>query len=239
MNQDKRIRVLLDEISNMLDANKSLESILGNAVTLAVLTDDIEYKKLFELHIDGFDRSRKWSGPVKKWPSGRLSKWDVVDAFFSDRKEMQGENIQTHSLSHLEFLFNKIRDLSSDASNSDALIQEASISNVLGKIRSRVLQFLHAVEEDLLRREKKQDHKQLRKTVGTKIFIGHGRSSVWMTLKDFLMERLSLSCVEFNSETPAGKSTKERLEEMMKDSCFAFLIMTGHTQIIRCMQGKM
>jgi len=49
----------------------------------------------------------------------------------------------------------------------------------------------------------------------------------WVKLKDFLVDRLSLSYVEFNSEAPAGKSTKERLEEMMNDSCFAFLIMTA------------
>ena len=80
MNQDKRIRALLDEISNMLDANKSLDSILGKAVRLAVLTDSIEYKKLFELHINGLDQSGKMSGPVKKWPSGRVPKWDVYSA---------------------------------------------------------------------------------------------------------------------------------------------------------------
>ena len=60
-----------------------------------------------------------------------------------------------------------------------------------------------------------------------KIFIGHGRSKIWIELKDFLVERLKLDWVEFNRESPAGLSTKERLEEMLNQSIFAFLIFTG------------
>jgi len=63
-----------------------------------------------------------------------------------------------------------------------------------------------------------------------KIFIGHGRSSVWRDLKDYLTERLKLSYEEFNREATAGLSTKERLEEMLKVSSFAFLIMTAEDE---------
>jgi predicted nucleotide-binding protein len=59
------------------------------------------------------------------------------------------------------------------------------------------------------------------------VFIGHGRSLVWLQLKGFLTERLHLSCNEFNSEPPAGKGTTERLQELLEDSDFAFLVMTA------------
>jgi predicted nucleotide-binding protein len=66
-------------------------------------------------------------------------------------------------------------------------------------------------------------------TVGS-IFIGHGRSPLWKDLRDFLDSRLGLKYVEFNSEPSAGKSNKERLEEMLDASGFALIVMTGEDE---------
>ena len=63
-----------------------------------------------------------------------------------------------------------------------------------------------------------------------KIFIGHGRSEVWRVLKDFIVETLGLEYEEFNRISPAGKSNKERLKEMLEACCMAFLIMTGEDE---------
>ena len=63
-----------------------------------------------------------------------------------------------------------------------------------------------------------------------KIFIGHGHSSIWRELKDFLENKLGLPCEEFNSISTAGRSTKERLAEMLDVCCMAFLIMTGEDE---------
>ncbi len=63
-----------------------------------------------------------------------------------------------------------------------------------------------------------------------KIFIGHGRSHVWRELKDFIEDTLKLPTEEFNRISPAGYSTKERLKEMLEESCMAFLIMTGEDE---------
>lgn len=63
-----------------------------------------------------------------------------------------------------------------------------------------------------------------------KIFIGHGNSEEWKNLKDFLADRLSLTWDEFNREPNAGRTTKERLESMLDDACFAFLVMTGEDE---------
>lgn len=82
-------------------------------------------------------------------------------------------------------------------------------------------------------------HKMKGKTVARtdgKIFIGHGGSAVWRDLKDFIQDRLRLGWEEFNREPTAGKSTKERLEEMLDASSFAFLVMTAEDETA---DGKM
>jgi len=68
------------------------------------------------------------------------------------------------------------------------------------------------------------------KSVGSKIFIGHGRSNLWRELKDFFEKRLSLEWDEFNREPVAGFTTQERLQLMLDRACFAFLLMTGEDQ---------
>lgn len=65
---------------------------------------------------------------------------------------------------------------------------------------------------------------------GGKVFIGHGHSAAWKDLKDFLRDKLELEWEEFNRQSPAGLSTKERLEAMMETATFAFLVMTAEDE---------
>ena len=67
------------------------------------------------------------------------------------------------------------------------------------------------------------------KTEG-KVTVGHGRSIVWRMLKEFIQDRLNLEVDEFNQSSAAGMTTKERLEQMLNDSCFAFLVMTAEDE---------
>jgi hypothetical protein len=60
-----------------------------------------------------------------------------------------------------------------------------------------------------------------------RVFIGHGRSAAWKELRELLEQRLNLLTDEFNREPAAGYSTKEILDRMLTDACFAFLVMTG------------
>lgn len=80
-----------------------------------------------------------------------------------------------------------------------------------------------------LQKKHKMRGKTVAKTDG-KIFIGHGRSQAWRDLKDFIQDRLRLTWDEFNREPNAGKSTKERLEEMLDGASFAFLVMTAEDE---------
>ncbi|MBL8008365.1 MAG: nucleotide-binding protein [Ignavibacteria bacterium] len=76
-------------------------------------------------------------------------------------------------------------------------------------------------------RKNKMPDKQLTKG---KIFIGHGNSLVWNHLKDFIEKRLNLEWDEFNRIPTAGFATKERLEQMLNESSFAFIIMTAEDE---------
>lgn len=62
------------------------------------------------------------------------------------------------------------------------------------------------------------------------VFIGHGRSHDWQELSAFIGDRLSLKWDEFNREPTAGLSIKERLENMLGQANFAFLIMTAEDE---------
>ena len=49
-------------------------------------------------------------------------------------------------------------------------------------------------------------------------------------LKYFIQDTLKLKPDEFNRESPAGKSNKEPLLEMLDSACFAFLVMTAEDE---------
>jgi len=68
------------------------------------------------------------------------------------------------------------------------------------------------------------------KPAGNKIFIGHGRSSQWLVLQNFLKDRLGLEVEEFNSSPSAGTTTIERLKAMLDNAAFAFLVMTAEDE---------
>ncbi len=65
---------------------------------------------------------------------------------------------------------------------------------------------------------------------GKKIFIGHGRSLIWLELKNHLQDSLKLKVDEFNSSATAGISTADRLKEMLHNAAFAFLVMTAEDE---------
>ena len=66
--------------------------------------------------------------------------------------------------------------------------------------------------------------------IGTKVFIGHGRSRIWKDLKDFIKDRLRLPWDEFNRTPIAGISTTARLSQMLDDAAIAFLVLTAEDE---------
>jgi Predicted nucleotide-binding protein containing TIR-like domain len=75
-----------------------------------------------------------------------------------------------------------------------------------------------------------QEGQKIMVTAGQKIFIGHGHSLVWRVLQNFLQTRLHLTTDEFNSVSTAGIASSNRLEEMLNNAAFAFLILTAEDE---------
>jgi len=73
----------------------------------------------------------------------------------------------------------------------------------------------------------KQDEKS---GIGTKVFIGHGRSHLWKDLKDFIQDRLDLPWDEFNRVPVAGIHHVERLSQMLDDAAIAFIVLTAEDE---------
>jgi predicted nucleotide-binding protein len=93
------------------------------------------------------------------------------------------------------------------------------------------VEYLRSVDEQLyILQHARAPGKKEAKTIGNRIFIGHGQSLVCRELKDFLEDDLHLPVDEFNREPSAGKSTVERLNEMLDNAGFALLVMTGEDE---------
>jgi predicted nucleotide-binding protein len=65
---------------------------------------------------------------------------------------------------------------------------------------------------------------------GNKVFIGHGHSSIWRDVKDFIQDRLELTWDEFNRIPVAGITNVARLSQMLDDAGIAFLILTAEDE---------
>jgi predicted nucleotide-binding protein len=79
--------------------------------------------------------------------------------------------------------------------------------------------------------ERKGRKKKAASRVGTNVFIGHGRSSAWRELKDFIQDRLALPWDEFNRVPVAGVTNVARLSEMLDAAAIAFLVMTAEDEM--------
>jgi hypothetical protein len=75
-----------------------------------------------------------------------------------------------------------------------------------------------------------EKHKIRSERIGTNVFIGHGRSSVWKDLKDFIQDRMHLPWDEFNRLPVAGITNIDRLSQMLEEAAIAFLIMTAEDE---------
>lgn len=79
--------------------------------------------------------------------------------------------------------------------------------------------------------ERKSRRKTAADRLGTNVFIGHGRSSEWRKLKDFIQDRLQLPWDEFNRVPVAGVTNIARLSEMLDAAAIAFLVMTAEDEM--------
>jgi predicted nucleotide-binding protein len=63
-----------------------------------------------------------------------------------------------------------------------------------------------------------------------RVFIGHGRNTLWRDLKDHLHEQHGYEVEAYEIGARAGHSIRDILDEMLKKSSFALLVMTGEDE---------
>jgi predicted nucleotide-binding protein len=67
-------------------------------------------------------------------------------------------------------------------------------------------------------------------TPEVKVFVGHGADSQWKDLKDHLHEKHGYAVETYEIGSRAGHAIRDILEEMLKASSFALLVMTGEDE---------
>jgi len=63
-----------------------------------------------------------------------------------------------------------------------------------------------------------------------KVFIGHGGSPIWRDLKDHLSDQQHIETIAYEIGATAGLTIKEVLDEMLTNSSFAILVLTGEVE---------
>lgn len=66
-----------------------------------------------------------------------------------------------------------------------------------------------------------------KETKKPKIFIGHGGSMQWRDLKDHLQDKHGFNVLAYETGSRAGHTIRDIIAEMLENSSFAILVMTG------------
>jgi predicted nucleotide-binding protein len=227
--------MLVNEILSALESpdNFPLTPIVRKAVRLAELCDEPEYRLLFQHHIDGIAKERSLRTSVQRWSDpSRLPKWDLIKAWMDDRA-IDAEAIQGLPLDQIENLVKTVQEGRKTSPNEGKALfkMELELASVLNRIRARVAKFVTIIQTQLEQDETDTNIMKAEKSRSPgNIFIGHGRSHCWQDLKDLLQSRLGLTPDEFNREPTPGITTIERLETMLDQAQFAFIVMTGEDE---------
>jgi len=77
---------------------------------------------------------------------------------------------------------------------------------------------------------RKERRTQRSEQTGKNVFIGHGRSTLWRGLKDFVVDRLKLPYEEFNRVPVARVTNIARLSEMLDGAGCALILLTAEDE---------
>jgi predicted nucleotide-binding protein len=223
---------LIEELHSLIDSpESSITTILNKATRLASLSDDEPHRLLFVYHQYGLNKEQYKELSAYK-PKGEKDKKAFPLICFSHDRQTNNNSVLLSSITGLRIQLQNVRKKINYLENQSMIFgsnplkdSERDLEEVLFKIRGRVASFARKIEKESTKELKSNFPKN-------KVFIGHGRSQVWRDLKDFIKDRLDLNWDEFNRESTAGLATKERLEEMLQNAGFAFLIMTAEDEYV-------
>lgn len=116
----------------------------------------------------------------------------------------------------------------SETSNSDATVKE--INDLVGKLSSMSEDAFEALFPQINAGQNSSSDMVQEENSATCVFIGHGRSKLWVQLKVFLEDELNLATVTYESESRAGESIIPVLEKMLNQASFALLVLTAEDE---------
>lgn len=237
------------EVVERLDQSARLRDVLPIALRLAKELDDQGFEKWVRLELHGYFNSNPVLAEEDVVPTYRTVAIQHEDEFgrpliitdpdlgFVNETRLRFDVVQ------LEEIVRDSKDVFVPDAGLAQLVQQhlgvhvvryrlrpGAVAGVLSGIRTRLYDLLHERRPTAGGSAMRQVEKANDMASQEKIFIGHGRSRMWRDLKDFLQDRLQLSWDEFNRESPAGKTTSARLEQMLNSAVFAFLVMTAEDE---------
>lgn len=109
-----------------------------------------------------------------------------------------------------------------------AITLKVALLGAPGLVARKISELARQAGSHLTRLENRKRKSSL---VGTNVFLGHGRSLMWRSLKDFVQTRLQLPVDEFNRVPVAGITNIARLSEMLDSAAIAFVILTAEDEM--------
>jgi predicted nucleotide-binding protein len=225
---DESTRRLLEELATRLEGDQkalAVEPLLRRAARIAALLDLSVYQALFQMHLDGMDLKHGFRHVHAPKEEGLVQ--TARDAFIDDRTAADGR-IATHAAAMIDELHGRMlaHKETPEGVRTGAIDSEFQMRLTLQRIRNRIGLFVIDAERRL--RDSSTSRTSL--TTPRRIFVGHGHAPPWKDLRDFLHDRLRLEVADFDREPTAGMTVTERLETMLEEACFAFLVMTGEDE---------
>lgn len=243
MRSAEKERELLDRaVDNINRPGTRLACVVQDCWALARLRGDAEWSLYFEMQVSGVSPGHPLPFSWKGDPN--LLAWQPAALFARDREGSDGQ-VAAHSLEALEAILVEMESAlarrpkprATWGNPIEARLQEegarhslhsslAETKQFLAHVRTRVRQYIAHAETTMLH----PASVALSSLSALRVFVGHGRSPIWRELTTFLTDRLHLQWEEFNRISPAGKPTVDRLNEMLDEATFAFLVLTAEDE---------
>ena len=146
--------------------------------------------------------------------------YDDMDEFLAAYRNSSGEaslyahpsRSSSHHLMHVQVL----------------LRGDERITRVQMRAPSRpAIEAVFDVFETHLHNSKLPDPPDIPTSARPTVFLGHGRSPIWRDLKDHLQDQHGYDVEAYEVGARAGHGIRDILEEMLRQSTFAILVMTG------------
>ncbi len=140
---------------------------------------------------------------------------DSLEEFFADYRRSSGQAIYQE---HLDYKFKLDLFFFSNSRRTQVSVTASDRSTIEAVFEV----FERHIDVSRLPSDPPQNKPQ--------IFIGHGHSPLWRELKDHLQDKHGYDVIAYEVGARAGHAVRDILEEMIEQSTFAILVMTGEDE---------